>query len=197
MKRNDEKLKQAILLAAQEDGRALLDADRAEPCEPASPEARARLFATVERAKKPSAARHRFTPAAKRAAIAVAAAAVALVVIFASPGQGDRRMDGLSETASPSAAEAPLPDYEAAPYLCSAYAKSALRLSEDEDQPLQNDCTAQSAVRVFYAGGCYYSYSVGNMSAAATAHVPEGKTAVGSLHTFAINNRSVSIKALS
>ena len=96
-----ERLKQAILLAAQEDGRALLDADRAEPCEPASPEARARLFAAVERAKKPSAARHRFTPAAKRTVIAVAAAAVALVVIFASPGQGGR-MDGLSETASPS-----------------------------------------------------------------------------------------------
>lgn len=52
MKRNDEKLKQAILLAAQQDGRALLDADRAESCEPASPEARARLFAVVERAKK-------------------------------------------------------------------------------------------------------------------------------------------------
>ena len=196
MKRNDEKLKQAILLAAQKDGRALLDADRAESCEPASPEARARLFAVVERAKKPSAARHRVMPAIKRTAIAVAAAAVALVVIFASPGQGGR-MDGLSETASPSAEEAPLPDYEAAPYLCSAYAKSALRLSEDEDQPLQDDCTAQSAVRVFYAGGCYYSYSVGNMSAAATAHVPEGKTAVGSLHSFAINNRSVSIQALS
>ncbi len=115
MKNKEEKLKAAVLLAAQRDGQELMDADNAEPCEDASPEARARLFATIENKKKPSKERHWYTPTAKKVAIAVASVIILLVMIPSTTEAGRKWITELIGKVFPSFTEYSLSDYEKVP----------------------------------------------------------------------------------
>lgn len=115
MKNNEEKLKAAVLLAAQRDGQELIDADNAEPCEPASPEARARLFAAIESKKKPSKERHWYSPTAKKVAIAVASVLILLVMIPSTTEAGRKWITELIGKVFPSFTEYSLSDYEKVP----------------------------------------------------------------------------------
>lgn len=112
MKSNEEKLKAAVLLAAQRDGQELIDADSTEPCEPASPEARARLFAAVEKKKKPSKERHWYTPTAKKVAITVASVIILLVMIPSTTEAGRKWITELIGKVFPTHTEYSLTDYE-------------------------------------------------------------------------------------
>lgn len=116
MKNNEEKLKAAVLLAAQRDGQELIDADNTEPCEPASPEARARLFAAIENnKKKPSKERHWYTLTAKKVAIAVAAVLILLVMIPSTTEAGRKWITSLIGKVFPTHTEYSLTDYEKVP----------------------------------------------------------------------------------
>ena len=116
MKSNEEKLKAAVLLAAQRDGQELIDADNTEPCEPASPEARARLFAAIENnKKKPSKERHWYSPTAKKVAIAIASAIILLVMIPSTTEAGRKWITELVGKVFPSFTEFFLSDSEKVP----------------------------------------------------------------------------------
>ena len=107
----EEKLKAAVLLAAQRDGQELIDADNAEPCEKASPEARARFFAAIKN-KKPSKERHWYTPTVKKVAIAVASVIILLVMIPSTTEAGRKWITELIGKVFPSFTEYHLSDYE-------------------------------------------------------------------------------------
>ncbi len=111
MKNKEEKLKAAVLLAAQRDGQELIDADNAEPCEKASPEARARFFAAIKN-KKPSKERHWYTPTVKKVAIAVASVIILLVMIPSTTEAGRKWITELIGKVFPSFTEYHLSDYE-------------------------------------------------------------------------------------
>lgn len=116
MKSNEEKLKAAVLLAAQRDGQELIDADSTEPCEPASLEARARLFAAIEdNKKKPSKERHWYTPTVRKVAIAVASVLILLIMIPSTTEAGRKWITELIEKVFPSFTEYHLSDYEKVP----------------------------------------------------------------------------------
>lgn len=116
MKNNEEKLKAAVLLAAQRDGQELIDADSEEPCEPASQEARARLFAAIENnKKKPSKERHWYTPTVKKVAIAVASVLILLVMIPSTTVAGRKWITELIGKVFPTYTEYSLNDYEKVP----------------------------------------------------------------------------------
>lgn len=116
MKSNEEKLKAAVLLAAQRDGQELIDADNTEPCEPASPEARARLFAAIENnKKKPSKERHWYSPTAKKVAIAIASVIILLVMIPSTTEAGRKWITELVGKVFPSFTEFFLSDSEKVP----------------------------------------------------------------------------------
>lgn len=116
MKNNEEKLKAAVLLAAQRDGQELIDADNTEPCESASPEARARLFAAIENnKKKPPKERQWYTPTAKKVAIAVASVIILLVMIPSTTEAGRKWITELIGKVFPTHTEYYLTDYEKVP----------------------------------------------------------------------------------
>lgn len=115
MKNKEEKLKTAVLLAAQRDGQELMDADNAGPCEPASQEARARLFAAIEKKKKPSKERHWYTPTAKKVTIAVASVVIFLVMIPSTTEAGRKWITSLIGKVFPTHTEYSLTDYEKVP----------------------------------------------------------------------------------
>lgn len=112
MKNNEEKLKAAVLLAAQRDGQELIDADNTEPCEPASQEARTRLFAAIESKKKPSKERHWYSPTAKKVAIAIASVIILLVMIPSTTEAGRKWITELIGKVFPTHTEYSLTDYE-------------------------------------------------------------------------------------
>ncbi len=121
MKSNEEKLKAAVLLAAQRDGQELIDADNTEPCEPASPEARIRLFAAIkdnaikDNKKKPSKDRHWYSPTAKKIAIAVASVLILLVMIPSTTEAGRKWITELIGKVFPTHTEYSLSDHENVP----------------------------------------------------------------------------------
>ncbi len=115
MKNKEEKLKAAVLLAAQRDGQELIDADNAEPCEKASPEARARFFAAIKNKKKPSKERHWYTPTVKKVAIAVASVIILLVMIPSTTEAGRKWITELIGKVFPTHTEYSLSDYEKVP----------------------------------------------------------------------------------
>lgn len=115
MKNNEEKLKAAVLLAAQRDGQELIDADNAEPCEKASPEARARFFAAIKNKKKPSKERHWYSPTAKKVAIAIASVIILLVMIPSTTEAGRKWITELIGKVFPSFTEYHLSDNEKVP----------------------------------------------------------------------------------
>ena len=115
MKNNEEKLKAAVLLAAQRDGQELIEADNTEPCEPASPEARARLFAAVDEKKNTPQKRHWYTPTAKKIAIAVASVIILLVMIPSTTEAGRKWITALIGKVFPTHTEYSLSDHEKVP----------------------------------------------------------------------------------
>ncbi len=115
MKNKEEKLKAAVLLAAQRDGQELIDADNAEPCEKASPEARARFFAAIKNKKKPSKERHWYTPTVKKVAIAVASVIILLVMIPSTTEAGRKWITELIGKVFPTHTKYYLSDYEKVP----------------------------------------------------------------------------------
>ena len=121
MKSNEEKLKAAVFLAAQRDGQELIDADNTEPCEPASPEARIRLFAAIkdnaikDNKKKPSKERHWYSPTAKKIAIAVASVLILLVMIPSTTEAGRKWITELIGKVFPTHTEYSLSDHEKVP----------------------------------------------------------------------------------
>ena len=116
MKSNEEKLKAAVLLAAQRDGQELIDADNTDPCETAASEARARLFAAIENnKKKPSKERHWYSPTAKKIAIAVASVLILLVMIPSTTEAGRKWLTELIGKVFPSFTEYHLSGYEKVP----------------------------------------------------------------------------------
>ena len=84
-------------------------------------------------------------------------------------------------------------------YLCITYAKSTLKLSfvSGVNHLPQSDYAARACATVYYPGGSISCSSTGNMSAAATAYVSDGKTATSSSHTYYVNNTQVYSKTLS
>lgn len=114
MKSNEEKLKAAVLLAALRDGQELIDADNTEPCEPASPEVHARLFAAIDEdnKKKLSRERHWYSPTAKKVAIAVASVIILLVMIPSTTEAGRKWITELIGKVFPTHTEYSLTDYE-------------------------------------------------------------------------------------
>lgn len=112
MKNKEEKLKAAVLLAAQRDGQELIDADNGESCEKASPEARARFFAAIKNKKKPSKERHWYSPTAKKVAIAVASVIILLVMIPSTTEAGRKWITELIGKVFPTHTEYSLTDYE-------------------------------------------------------------------------------------
>ena len=116
MKSNEEKLKAAVLLAAQRDGQELIDADSTEPCEPASLESRARLFAAIENnKKKPSKEWHWYTPTVKKVAIAVASVIILLVMIPSTTEAGRKWITELIGKVFRTHTEYSLSDHENVP----------------------------------------------------------------------------------
>ena len=140
MKNNEEKLKAAVLLAAQRDGQELIDADNTDPCEPAASEARARLFAAIEKnKKKPSKERHWYTPTVRKVAIAVASVLILLIMIPSTTEAGRKWITALIGKVFPTHTEYSLTDYEKVPnsdvrHYTLGYVPQGFRLvSEDFD----------------------------------------------------------------